>query len=102
MDENKKAYSTEKIIDEIFKKKTDFYGAGEKARNNFAIPHELTVTITLSEYRNLVGEVAKKEADISKINEELYERGQRVKELEEKVKNLMEKLYNQNGEEETV
>lgn len=102
MDENKKAYSTEKIIDEIFEKKTVYYGTEEKARNNFAIPHELTVTITLSEYRNLVGEVAKKEADISKINEELYEKGQRVKELEAKVKNLMEKLYNQSGEEETV
>lgn len=97
MDETKKAYSTEKIIDEIFEKKTDYYGGG-KERDNFAIPHELTVTITLSEYRKLVSEVAKKEADINDKCNELYKRDKKIEALEAQVKNLMAKVCGQSTE----
>lgn len=65
--ENEKTYTTNKIVDELIEKKIScYYGEG----NNFTIPHELTVTITLQEYRDLVKSNAIKEHEIDKIRSE--------------------------------
>lgn len=47
----------------VLEKKLDEYGTNFK---DFVAPHELTVTITLSEYRDLVGKNAKKKRNLKK------------------------------------
>lgn len=46
--------------------------------NNYVIENELTVRITLSEYRELVKEVATKSSDIDKANADRYERERKM------------------------
>lgn len=76
---------------EIVKLKTDGYGLEEK---NFAIAQELTVTITLSEYRNLVKEVATKDQDVSEARSARWEAEGKVKELKEEISELNRSLAN--------
>lgn len=58
----------------------------QDVENNFKLESELTVTITLNEYRVLVREVAKKEHDLEKANSEMTnlrrQRDDAVKKLE--------------------
>ena len=63
--ENEKTYVTDKVVDELIEKKIDsYYGNSE----DFVIPHELTVTITLHEYRDLITSKANKDDEIHKID----------------------------------
>lgn len=50
--------------------------------NNYAIENELTVEITLNEYRELVKEVATKQLSIDKANADKYDREQRIAALQ--------------------
>ena len=52
------------ITDKVLEKKLDTYGNNNE---NFVAPAELTVTITLGEYRDLVGKVATRQAAIDKL-----------------------------------
>ena len=70
----------DEAIKEIVKLKTDSYRFEEK---NFILPQELTVTITLSEYRKLVQEVATKDPDISEARSARWEAEAEVKKLKE-------------------
>lgn len=81
----------EEPIKEVVKLKTDGYGLEEK---NFTIPQELTVTITLSEYRRLVQEVATKDHDISGARSARWEAEGKVKELKEEISELNRSLAN--------
>lgn len=67
MDENK-TYVTDKVVDELIEKKIDNYCAHSE---DFVIPHELTVTITLNEYRALVTSKANKDTEIHELNMEI-------------------------------
>ena len=51
------------LKDVVLDKKLEGYGS-EGRLNNFVSSQELTVTITLAEYRELVGSQATKKADI--------------------------------------
>ena len=62
--ENEKSYSDNKVIDLLAEKKISDWSC---KRDNFAMPHELTVTVTLEEYRELVG--AKAVSDFRSRNE---------------------------------
>lgn len=53
--------------------------------NDYVGDNELTVTITLNEYRSLVKGIATKEADISKVRSELYKKDQEIQVLKEKL-----------------
>ena len=62
-------------------------------KNDFIAPQEITITITLAEYRELVKKVATRDADIDKANADKYKRENEIKELTEEVAELKAKLY---------
>ena len=78
------------ITNIVLGKKIDSYDYDEK---NFIAPHEITVTITIREYRKLIEEVATKKADIDKANCNKYEREQLIKDLQDEVLKLKSDLY---------
>lgn len=106
------------INEELFKAKNGGEYSRNDISNDFAIPGEITVTITLNEYRALISANAISEKKISDLNSERYdaqaecntlkqEREKLLKEIAElKIKIsdlLMEKNtppQNDNGEEE--
>lgn len=80
---------------ELAERKIERWGSND----NFVAPRELTLTITLNEYRNLIGDRARLTADNSRVNDlaeyrlkELSARDAQIAELETQVKELTEKL----------
>lgn len=80
---------------ELAERKIERWGSND----NFVAPRELTLTITLCEYRNLIGDNARLTADNARIHDlaeyrlqEVRARDARVAELEAQVKELTEKL----------
>lgn len=78
------------ITSKAFEMKANKYGFDE---NNFVAENELTVTITLNEYRELVGGMATKKADIDKANAEKYSREAEIKHLGEENSKLKSEIY---------
>lgn len=76
----------------VLDKKFDGYGVDSKLQN-FIAPQEITVTITLSEYRELVSKVATRDADIDKANTDRWAREDENKKLKAEVAELKAKLY---------
>ena len=74
----------------ILEKKMDNYGSNNK---DFVAPGELTVTITLDEYRELVSSDATRSDAIKKAESDKYERNQKIDELTKEVKKLKAELY---------
>lgn len=70
----------------------DFDGY-KQSENNFVANQELTVTITLNEYRNLIGEAAKATARIEEANKDKYTREEENRKLKEEVSRLKGLLY---------
>ncbi len=65
---------------------------------DYVAENELTITITLAEYRALIASDATKQYDIAKANEDKYKRDTENKMLKEEVEALRAKLYElQNG-----
>lgn len=83
--------------DIVLEKKLDDYSANKK---DFLAAQELTVTITLREYRDLVTNCATREADISKANNEKWKYQSECEELKKKISELKEKLYERSLEQE--
>lgn len=79
------------IINAIAEKKLDRYD--DRSLNNFLAAEELSVTITLSEYRDLVKKVSISDSEIEKAKQSRWEAERKCKELEEEVSNLKVKLY---------
>lgn len=75
--------------EDLLKKKIDSWGT---ELNDFKAENELTVEITLSEYRKLVKGIATKEYDIEKANKDKYTREEENRKLKEKNENLMNEL----------
>lgn len=75
------------MADQIFKKET-IWGAAD----NFVGEDEITVTITINEYRNLVKEVAKKDYDLEKEREKTRESDKKAEAYKAKLEALIEKL----------
>ena len=67
-------------------------GSYDSNKHDFAAINELTVEITLSEYRKLVSDVATKRYDIDKAEKDKYTRDNDNKRLKEKVNDLETKL----------
>ena len=80
----------------VLEKKMDCYNNNNL--DNFTAPQELTVTVTLHEYRKLVEEVATKKQDIEKANRDKYERDCENRKLKEEVAKLKEEIYNLRSE----
>lgn len=83
------------ITDVILDKKLDRYGCND---NDFVADKELTVTITLNEYRDLVGKNAVSSARISEAEKDKYDRNNENNTLKEKVKELERKLLEYRAE----
>ncbi len=78
------------VKDVILDKKIDRYGFDN---NDFLAAGELTVTITLSEYRKLVKDVATAQARIDKAEADRYERNRENERLTEENNKLKAELY---------
>lgn len=74
----------------ILDKKMDDY---RQNMNNFVAPQELTVTITLAEYRELVGRSATAQADIDAANKDKWSRDKENEKLKEEVSKLKAEIY---------
>lgn len=64
----------------ILEKKTEGYGYG--VRDNFVVPGELTVTITLYEYRELIKEKAEADGKLNKKDHEIWELRDKLRKVE--------------------
>ena len=81
---------TIKTTEHYYTKEFNSYNNSE---NNFVANQELTITITLNEYRKLIQEVARKEADIEEAKREKW-KAQNVKsDLEKEIETLKDKIY---------
>lgn len=76
----------------VLDKKFDGYMSSSDL-HNFIAPQEITVTITISEYRELVKKVATRDADIDKAESDKYERNRKIEELTKENAELKAKLY---------
>lgn len=82
------------LVNELTSKKTaSYYGSTEDTKDNFALNGEITVTITLSEYRKLIKEVATKKYDIEKAETDKYERNCKISALEKENAELKQRLF---------
>lgn len=73
----------EEVVKEVMKSKSNCYD--NRGKYNFVIPTEITVTITLDEYRKLIEDTALANHEKGKMN-------QRIWDLEEQVRQLKNKL----------
>lgn len=78
------------IKDVLLDKKLDRYGFDN---NDFLAAGELTVTITLGEYRKLVKDVATAQARIDKAEADRYDRNRENERLTEENNRLKAELY---------
>lgn len=78
------------VKDVILDKKMDGYNWN---KDDYSAQGELTVTITLSEYRNLVSNVATRDAAIGAANADKYTRNQENEQLKKEVAALKAELY---------
>lgn len=77
------------MADQVFKKETE-YNVNE---NNFIGESEITVTITLNEYRELVSHTATRDKDIYRAETEARDARIRANTLEEENAGLKAELY---------
>lgn len=77
-------------VDLILNKKTESYGF---EKNDFVAPSEITVTITLGEYRSLITEAATADEAIRKAEADKFSRDADNKRLKEMVEALRAELY---------
>lgn len=78
------------ITSAVLDKKMEGYSWNAK---DFVAENELTITITLAEYRELVKSQATKQHDIDEANKNKYERDAENKRLREEVEMLRAKIY---------
>lgn len=77
-------------VDLILNKKTESYGF---EKNDFVPPSEITVTITLGEYRSLITKAATADEAIRKAEADKFSRDADNKRLKEMVEALRAELY---------
>jgi len=81
----------EDMYNKIFEKKMDYSNTASK---DFELPNELSVRITLREYRELVSSNATKQNDIDKANSDKWKLQDENRRLKEEIDVLREKLVN--------
>lgn len=86
-----KSVENEKVIEKLIDNKVGSFYNGTS--DNFVIGGEIVVTITLSEYRTLIKEVATKKYDIDQANADKYERNNKIKALENEIAEYKKKLF---------
>lgn len=81
-----------KIESTVADKKLDHYASSGDC-NNYVIPTEITVTITLNEYRSLLTSHATRQQAIDKANEDRYTREAEIKAVKEENARLKGENY---------
>ena len=76
------------MAEQVFKKETQWNGTAD----NYFGEDEITVTVTLNEYRTLVREVARKDYDLEKEREKTREANKKAEVYKAKLDALIEKL----------
>ena len=79
-------------VNVVLDKKLEGY-SGDNNLKNFVAPQEITVTITIAEYRELVQKVATAKSDIDKAEADRYQRNSENEKLRKEVSELKAKLY---------
>ena len=74
-------------LESILENKIDRYES-RNAKHNFVVETELTVTITLDEYRELIGANATRQKAIDEANTDKYARENKIKEQEKVINDL--------------
>lgn len=64
----------------------------DSPEDNFVATGEITVTITLSEYRNLIKEKATKDAEIQELRNSKYSADEQTKAAKEEIAELKEQI----------
>lgn len=80
----------ENLMKEIFNKKVDQYSYDD---DNYVAPSEITLTITLNEYRKLVSDTATASQRIKAAEKNKYENEKRITELFDENNKLKAELY---------
>lgn len=80
------------INEELFKVKNGGEYNRNDISNDFAIPGEITVTVTLNEYRALVSADAISEKRNSELNSKLYDAHAEVNTLKQEKENLVKEI----------
>lgn len=78
------------IKDVVLEKKMNDYGHNA---NNFIASQEITVTITLAEYRDLIEKAATRNEAITAAEKDKYTRNQENERLKKEVADLKAELY---------
>lgn len=78
------------ITEVILDKKIESYKFDNR---NFQASGEITVTITLDEYRDLVTKVATSQHDIDKANNDKWQREKEIAELRKEKEDLLRRIY---------
>ena len=78
------------VTSAVLDKKMEHYNWQAK---DYVAENEITVTITLAEYRALIESYATKHYEIAKANEDKYKRESENKMLKEEVDSLRARLY---------
>jgi hypothetical protein len=84
-------------MEQVYGKKVESY---YDSTDNYIAENEVTVTITLSEYRKLVQEVATKKHDIDRANSETYEAKRQLEKFKNQYFEELKKEYGENAEDE--
>lgn len=79
-----------KVTSTILDKKMEHYRWDAR---DYVAENEITITITLAEYRALIASDATKNYDIAKANEDKYKREDENRRLKEEVDSLRARLY---------
>lgn len=87
MSENIKNFN---VCETLLSKKLDSYNSND---NDFIASGEITVTITLSEYRELVESKARKNFEIDEANADKWKRENENAELKKEIERLKQQLY---------
>lgn len=81
-------------MDQVMKKYGKEVNDYSTNKHDYIGDDEITVTITLGEYRELVTKTATSDAEISKAKNALYDKDAQIKKLNERIEQLLSEKYN--------
>lgn len=87
----------EEVVKEVMKSKSNFYD--NRGKYNFVIPTEITVTITLDEYRKLIEDTALANDEKSKLNRKIWDLEEQVRQLKNKLLKALDEPTEDDNEE---
>ena len=80
------------MAEQTFKKEVEYYYSANPERWNYVGESEITVTITLAEYRHNVETIAKHAEEVKKLSSKIDELEERCDELDEQRKAAITRL----------